>query len=117
MAGSVGPQGPVGPAAPVGVLPVRTVITDVTLTLNDGVIIVDVNKDDVTVTLPAAKTNQGRYFVIKRIGDGHKVIIKPQHGETIDTDKEIDLTDSGATDTVISDGANWVTISFVRNAS
>jgi probable HAF family extracellular repeat protein len=115
--GAVGPQGPIGPAAPIGVFPIRIVTSDVTLTVNDTVVIADSTKGDLTVTLPNATQNKGRYFVIKRAVSGHKVTIQPPNGETIDTDKAINLTGQGSTDTVISDGANWVTISFDQNAS
>jgi hypothetical protein len=115
VSGPTGPQGPTGPAAPIGVFPIVTVTASVTLTANNTVVLVDSTSGNVTVTLPDATANSGRYYVIKRTVAANKVTIQPQSGQTIEGNPNTALTGAGSTDTIISNGTRWVRISFINN--
>jgi hypothetical protein len=104
-------MGPQGPAAPIGLYPVRIVTANTTLTINETVVLVDApNRNDITVTLPRAVGNSGRYFVIKaRSGKGDAKIV-PFSGEAIEGAAKLLLTTSESA-SLISDGATWTILS------
>ena len=81
-----------------------------TLTIIDTVIIARGTTTKLTVTLPAAAANAGRYYVVKRQAGGNPVEIKPPGVETIDGSPSLTLTTVGEGRSMISDGANWITI-------
>jgi probable HAF family extracellular repeat protein len=113
--GLQGPPGPAGPAAPIGIFPIETVTGNTTLTASNTVVLVDASHGNVTVTLPDATTNSGRYYVIKRTTLANAVVIKPQSGQTVEGVATVSLTGLGSTDTIISNGTRWVRISFIEN--
>jgi hypothetical protein len=92
------------------------VTANVTLTTNNTVVLVDSTSGNVTVTLPDATVNTGRYYVIKRTVAAHNVVIQPQSGQTIAGNTNETLTGAGSTDSIISDGTRWVRISFINNS-
>ncbi len=110
LQGPIGPIGPPGPPAPIGVFPVRTVTGDVTLTVNDTIILADTTVGRLTITLPDAKTNPGRYYVIKQQMGRHQIQIQPVAGEKIDGDANVTLSGAGKLLSLVSDGANWAVI-------
>jgi len=114
--GPTGPQGPVGPAAPIGVFPIEIVTANVTLTASNTVVLVNSTSGNVTVKLPDAAANMGRYYVIKRTVAANNVIIQPVSGQTIEGNANETLTGAGSADTIISDGTRWVRISFIDNS-
>ncbi len=67
-----------------------------------------------TVTLPSAAANAGRYYVVKRQAGTHLVVIKPPAGETIDGTPNLSLNPVGDGRSLISDGVNWITIGQVQ---
>jgi hypothetical protein len=114
--GLMGPQGPAGPAAPVGVFQIVTATGNVTLTSGNTVVLVDSTSSNVTVTLPDATVNTGRYYVIKRTTAANNVIIQAQSGQTVEGGASTTLTGAGSTDSIISSGARWVRIGFIDNS-
>jgi hypothetical protein len=104
-------MGPQGPQGPVGIYPVRIVTSNTTLALGDTVALVDSpTRTDITVTLPRAAGNSGRYFIVKtRSGRGDTKVV-PASGETIDGEPKLLLSTSKSA-TLISDGAMWTVIS------
>lgn len=78
--------------------------------------LVDSSGGNVTVTLPDATANTGRYYVIKRTVAAHNVTIQPQSGQTIEGNPNTTLTGAGSADTIISNGTRWVRISFIDNS-
>jgi uncharacterized membrane protein len=108
--GPAGPMGPQGPAAPIGICPIRTVTADTALTSSDMVLIVNTAASKVTVTLPSAPANSGRYYVVKREAGTHEVVVQPPTGERIDGNARLTITSVGEGRALLSDGANWITI-------
>jgi hypothetical protein len=93
-----------------------TVTANVTLTANNTVVLVDSTSGNVTVTLPDATANSGRYYVIKRTGSANNVTIQAQSGQTVEGNANTTLIGAGSTDSIISDGARWRRISFIDNS-
>jgi hypothetical protein len=89
---------------------------NVTLTASNTVILVDSTGGNVTVTLPDATANTGRYYVIKRTVAANSVTIQPQSGQTIEGIARTTLAGAGSTDSIISNGIRWVRISFIDNS-
>jgi len=116
--GATGPQGPqgiagpVGPPAPIGIFPVKTVTANITLTASNTVVLIDSTRNNVTVTLPDATTNTGRYYIIKCIANGHNCAFQPRSGQQCDGASQINLNGAGSSDTVISNGTSWISISY-----
>jgi len=73
------------------------------------VILVDASDNDITITLPAASANPGRYYYIKKIdSSGNKVTIKGDTAtETIDGEDDIDINLQYAYVAVLCDGTEW----------
>jgi len=76
---------------------------------NYTVILVDASDNNVTITLPPAASNPGRYYYIKKIdSSGNKVTVKGDATtETIDGEKEIDINLQYAYVAVLCDGTEW----------
>jgi hypothetical protein len=92
------------------------VTANVTLTASNTVVLVNSTSGNVTVKLPDAAANMGRYYVIKRTVAANNVIIQPVSGQTIEGNANETLTGAGSADTIISDGTRWVRISFIDNS-
>ena len=73
------------------------------------VILVDASGNDITITLPAALANPGRYYYIKKIdSSGNKVTVKGDTtAETIDGEEQIDINLQYAYVAVLCDGTVW----------
>jgi len=92
------------------------VTANVTLTASNTVVLVDSTGGNVTVTLPDATTNTGRYYVIKRTDGAHSVTIQAQGGQTVEGNSQVTLSGAGSTDTLISNGIRWLRISYIDNS-
>ena len=59
---------------------------------NRTIILCDVGSAPVTISLPTASANSGRYYIIKKVDStSNKVIIEPELGELIDGEVSIEL--------------------------
>jgi hypothetical protein len=63
-----------------------------------------------TITLPSARANAGRYYLIKLQVGEHNVKIKPLAGETIDGDPLVTIRRSGVALSLISSGSGWASV-------
>lgn len=85
----------------------------VNATLNDShrVVLANVSNGDITLTLPAASSCEGRLYTIKRFGTpplSSIVTLLPVNGEEIESEAEFELAGfNGQVLTLISDGSNW----------
>lgn len=88
----------------------RTTITAATYTAldTDIVILADATSNAITITLPAAATNNERVLNIKKIDSvGNNVTIDGNASETIDGGLTAVLTVQYESITIICDGSNW----------
>lgn len=89
----------------------------VNATLNDShrVVLANVSNGDITLTLPAASSCEGRLYTIKRFGTpplSSIVTLLPVNGEEIESEAEWELAGfNGQVLTLISDGSNWWVLS------
>jgi hypothetical protein len=83
---------------------------NVTLTINDTIILADTAAGQLTVTLPDAKPNPGRYYVIKQQTGSQQIQIQPVAKEKIDGNANVTLSAIGTILSLVSDGANWAII-------
>jgi hypothetical protein len=93
-------------AAPV--LPgVTSVSADHVVTALDYVILVDASGGDVTVSLPAASAQIGRWLEVKKIDDSvNKVIIDAAGADLIDGDATLELLFEDEAVPIVSDGVS-----------
>jgi hypothetical protein len=104
--GATGPQGPTGSATTA--TPYRTVSADTTVNANDYTIFCNVAGANRTITLPAASSNGGRVYVIRRVGAGSNTCtVSPVQGGPVLSDGFL----APRAMTVQSDGTNWWTVS------
>jgi hypothetical protein len=108
--GPAGPTGPQGPQGPIAIYPIRTIKANTTLTSNDMVIIAKTGQSAITVTLPDAPSNPGRYYIVKWQNGANSVLLQPAAGQTIDGDTNFTLPTVDGGRALISDGTNWFTI-------
>lgn len=84
-----------------------TVSADYTVTASDYTVFCNVTGADRTITLPAAASNGGRIYVVRRVGTGgNECNVTPVQGGTA-------VLDSGGAHRSIvvqSDGATWYII-------
>jgi hypothetical protein len=110
--GSPGPQGPQGPAGVdggTGTLLSRT--ANYTIIPTDYTISCNSTGGTFTVTLPAAATNSGKVFYIRKTdASANRVILDGNASETIDGALTYNITVQNETITVQSDGTNWLMI-------
>lgn len=94
-----------------------TVTTSTTLDNTYDVVLVDATAAAVTITLPAAASNTGRQYYIKKIDAVNPVTIDANASETIDgqTDWVMHLIRSALH--LYCDGTNWWIIGIVNGAS
>lgn len=96
---------------------IRTVTTNTTLNNDDRTILVN-NSGTVTISLPAAASNTGVKYTVKKISAAaNDVIIDPNASETIDADPTKTLTLQYSSITIESNGANWHVISSHADAT
>jgi hypothetical protein len=65
-----------------------------------------------TVTLPDARLNPGRYYVIKRLEGDHPIRIVAQLQQTIDGSRAVALEQDGQSIGLVSDGTGWIIVSL-----
>lgn len=80
-----------------------------TLTTSDYLVLVDASGGSFTLSLPAAASNTGRVFLIKRTDNtlSNAVTLDPNGSETIDGQTTRKLCTQYETVSIISDGSNW----------
>jgi hypothetical protein len=86
------------------------VTSNTALSANDTVILANTKRGPLTITLPSARANAGRYYLIKLQVGGHEVKIKPQAGETIDGEPLVTVRRSGVALSLISGGLDWASV-------
>jgi hypothetical protein len=86
------------------------VTTNLTLTTNNTVIIANSTAAKLTLRLPSATVNAGRYYVVKLQTGANSVVIQPPAGQTINGNPSLTLSVVGSGSSLISDGANWITL-------
>jgi hypothetical protein len=81
---------------------------DYTLTSLDDVVLVTCSGSDITVALPAAASNTGKLFNIKKLDSTiYSLIINPNLSETIDGETTISILDQYNSLQIISNGTSW----------
>jgi hypothetical protein len=90
-------------------LAVTSKTANYTATGTDDVILVDSSGGDFTITLPAAASNSGKVFYIKKTNTGcaDKVTIDGNASETIDGATTTTVNTEGETLVIVCDGSNW----------
>jgi hypothetical protein len=79
--GATGPQGPTGSA--ITNVPTTTVTSNYTAQAGDYAILCNVTAADRTITLPSAAANNGRVYVVRRVGTGSNTCtVTPVQGGT-----------------------------------
>jgi hypothetical protein len=74
------------------------------------VVIAKTSQEAITVTLPDATANLGRYYVVKWQNGTNSVVLQPVSDQTIDGDTNFTLPTVDGGRALISDGTNWFTI-------
>ncbi|MGK5091237.1 tail fiber domain-containing protein, partial [Deltaproteobacteria bacterium TL4] len=82
-----------------------------TLTSSDGVILANTSAGAFTINFPTASGIAGRTYTIKLVTAGNNLTLDPANAETIDGASTRSMSSVGDLITVISDGANWLTVS------
>lgn len=94
------------------ILDVTAKTANYTLTTTDRLIFVDATAGDVTISVPAASSNEGIVWTIKKIdSSANAVIIDPDGSETIDGDSSYSLTQENQVVSFTSDNSNIVILS------
>lgn len=92
----------------VGRLSHVTTTTDITLTASNEVVYCDATSGAITVTLPAAASNSGRRYYIKKIDvSANAVTIDGNGSETIDETTTKVLASQYDSATIHTDGTEW----------
>ena len=95
-----------------GVQPITTIAVNTTLGTTNYTVLCNSNTGAITVTLPAAATNSGRVYVIKRTGT-NTVTIDPNGAETIDGAATYTLGALYASAMIQCDGTAWYVLANV----
>jgi len=91
-----------------GILTVNTVTADLTLTTSHRFIRCDASAGPIVVTLPAAASNAGRKYCVKKIdSSANSVTIDGNASDTIDGDATAVIVSQYEEVSVVSDGSNW----------
>jgi hypothetical protein len=89
-------------------LPIETITGADTLDDTNHVVLCNASGAAFTVTLPAAATNVGRIYHIKKIDSSvNAVTIDPANSETLDGDLTVDITSQYESLQIACDGSNW----------
>lgn len=95
-------------SAGIGILAITTITADTTLTGSYIVVLCDASVVAITVTLPAAASNSGRRYFIKKIdSSANAVTIDANASELIDGDLTAVLTSQYEAPQIVCDGSNW----------
>ncbi|MGK5093325.1 hypothetical protein WDW89_15095, partial [Deltaproteobacteria bacterium TL4] len=85
-----------------------TVITNITLNEQQGVVLVDTSAGSLSVSLPpSAMTNRGRTYSVKLIAGANPLTLTPAVGQSIDGATNQILSRVNEALTLISDGSGW----------
>lgn len=86
--------------------------SNTTLTANHQVVTMDCTGGARTVTLPAAASNSGRFYTVKKIDQTvNTCTIDPNSSETLEWVTTVILYGRGDFATFVSDGTNWIMVS------
>lgn len=77
-----------------------------TVTASDDYILCDTSGGDVTLTFPAAASNTGKTWFVKKTSASNECTLDGNGAETIDVDASIDLISNNASVEIYSDGTN-----------
>lgn len=77
---------------------------------SDDILLVDTTGGSVTLTLPAAGTVRGQWFVVKKLVAANTVTLDGASAETIDGAATLAFTTQYQAVTIYSDGTEWWTI-------
>lgn len=90
------------------VLPVVTKTSGYTATTSDGIILCDASGGSFSVTLPAAASNTGRRYYVKKIDATANIVTVDGNGvETIDDSATVLLSSQYDAVTIACDGSEW----------
>jgi hypothetical protein len=78
-----------------------------TATASDYIIFADGNSTTVTITLPAAASNDGKAYIIKATDITNQVDVDGNASETIDGSLTYIFTTTNEFIFIVSDGTNW----------
>ena len=89
-------------------LAVTSISANYTASTSDQVILTDATSTAITITLPAASGNSGKFFYIKRIDQSvHAITLDGNGAETIDGDTTHILDVQYDCCFIVCDGSNW----------
>lgn len=92
-------------------LDATSVTADATVTVNDGLLLVNATSGNVTITLYTAGSNDGAVVTVKRTdGSTNTVTVDGNGAETIDGRLTWLLPQQYASLTIVSDGTNWLVV-------
>lgn len=87
---------------------VATVSTNISLTSDHHILLVDASSGNRTITLPSSSVSSGRQFFVKKIDStSNSLTVFPVSGETIDGEPNLSTTTQYEAFVIISDGSNW----------
>lgn len=87
------------------------IVAGITLTANHIFVKVDASSGAVTITLPAASSNEGTVYIFKKVdSSGNSVTIDGYGSETIDGEQTVVLNLQYAYVTIAGDGEEWFII-------
>lgn len=89
---------------------VVTVTGNTTLTVANVVVLCDASSGSLTITLPAAATKVGLYYIKKIDSSGNTVTIDGNGSETIDDALTVVISIQYESKTLAPDGSNWYII-------
>lgn len=91
-----------------GILDHTTVTTNTILGASDLVVLCNASSGAITLNLPAASSNSGRTYIVKKIdSSGNRVILDGSSSETIDDSTTYILTSQYDSIQVMCDGTEW----------
>lgn len=87
---------------------VTTTSSNLTLTSDNDIVLVNASSSSLTIALPSATTVSGKAFTVKKIdSSSNTVTVQPQTGQTIDGSSSKILSVQYEFLTIVSDGSNW----------
>jgi hypothetical protein len=85
----------------------RTISTNVTLTNNDDIVLLDSSAQTLQITMPHATGLDGYTLTIKKIAGNNNCIINAQSGEYIDSQAILNIHYINESFSLFSNGNNW----------
>lgn len=85
----------------------RTVSSDVSITSDDDIVLIDCSSQEVEVTMPTASSVTGYTFTFKKISGNNDCVILPQSGNSIDSQNSFTIHYVNTSISLYSNGSNW----------